>query len=270
LSEEDGMTDDAQQTTDPADDRPVVSDEARNLPPEIRSIVSEVEGIQPEPGVPIRRGLLDREERMIKDGILRMGTQVVEAIRAASAALEHHDAEAALQVIKDDPFINELQRHVSGLILVTIATQQPVARDLRYLLTLDHVASELERMGDHAASVAKQVRHMAPEPPLRPSMRLTEMATLAADNLQGVLRALVDADSDMAREVARRDDDLDAMWHQTWDEVAELMREDPDNVNRGMRIMLAAHYLERIGDRTTNIAEDVVYLTTGEIEDLNP
>ncbi len=263
------MTDDAQLTTESADDTRDSAPEAE-APEEIELLVTQIEGVQPEPAAPIRRGLLDREERLIKDGILRMGTQVVEAVRAASDALRRHDAVAALQVIKDDPFINELQRHVSGLILVTIATQQPVARDLRYLLTLDHVASELERMGDHAASVAKQVRHMAPEPPLRPAAQLTEMANLAADNLQAVLRALVDADADEARVVARRDDDLDALWHGTWDEVAVLMREDPANVDRGMRIMLAAHYLERIGDRTTNIAEDVVYLTTGEIEDLNP
>lgn len=243
---------------------------AAELAPDIEALIAQVEGVVPEPAVPIRRGTLDREERMINDGILRMGSQVVDAIRAASDALEHHDIEAATRVIKDDPFINELQRHVSGLILVTIATQQPVARDLRYLLTLDHVASELERMGDHAGSVAKQARHLAPEPPLQQNMHLAEMATLAADNLHAVLRCLVDADPDQARLVARRDDDLDVLWHRTWDEVAALMRESPDNVDRGMRIMLAAHYIERIGDRTTNIAEDVVYLATGEIEDLNP
>ena len=116
---------------------------------------------------PAPREALDREEDLIRDAVLRMGTLVEAAIREASRALVAHDAALALDVIKGDAIINEAQRAVSRLISVTIATQQPVARDLRYLLTLDHVTYELERMGDHAASVAKQVIKLAPEPPLQ-------------------------------------------------------------------------------------------------------
>ncbi len=221
-------------------------------------------------GIPAPRDALDREEQLIRDGVLLMGTLVDAAIRQASRALVSHDAALALEVIKGDAIINESQRAVSRLIVVTIATQQPVARDLRYLLTLDHVTYELERIGDHAASVAKQVLKLAPEPPLEGHVHLPEMAERAAVLVHGVLRALVDTDAVKAREIAVQDDEIDRLYHATFDEVVDLMRQDPANVERGTRIIIASHYLERIGDRATNIAEDVVYLVTGDVEDLNP
>jgi phosphate transport system protein len=216
------------------------------------------------------REMLDNEMREIKDDVLRMGSYVEEAIRAAIAALVAHDAAAATAVIVADGRINEMQREVSGLITRTIATQSPVARDLRFLLALDHVGYELERMGDHAGSVAKQVRKLAPEPPLKRYVDLPAMGELAATLVGEILRALVDVDVEAARAVAARDDEIDLLYHRTFDEVVALMRADPDNVERGTRILFAAHYLERIGDRVTNIAEDVVFLASGEIEDLNP
>jgi phosphate transport system protein len=145
-----------------------------------------------------------------------------------------------------------------------------VARDLRFLLALDHVTYELERMGDHAASVAKQARKLAPNAPLKRYVDLPMMGALAAELVRGVLRALVDLDVDLARKVAAEDDQVDGLYHKIFDEVLELMRSDPGNVDRGTRILFAAHYLERIGDRSTNIAEDVVFLATGDVEDLNP
>jgi phosphate transport system protein len=213
---------------------------------------------------------LDREQREIKLNVLRMGALVEDAIRAAIAALVNHDSEAALAVIVGDGRINEAQRAVSTQIARTIATQQPVARDLRFLLSLDHVTYELERIGDHAASVAKQARRLAPEPPLKQYVDLPRMGELGAELVHGILRALVDIDQDQARAVAAGDDEIDALYHRTFSELIDLMRQDPDNVERGARIMLAAHYLERIGDRVTNIAEDVVFLASGEVEDLNP
>ena len=224
----------------------------------------------PSGGVPARREILDREEQLIKDAVLRMGALVEDAIRAASRALTGHDAEAALEIVRGDTMINDAQRAVSRLISVTIATQNPVARDLRYLLTLDHVTYELERIGDHAASVAKQVIKLAPEPPLQEYVHLPEMAERGAVLIHGVLRALVDIDAVAAREIAVLDDEIDRLYHATFDEVVGLMRRDPGNVERGTRIIIASHYLERIGDRSTNIAEDIVYLVTGDVEDLNP
>ncbi|MEO8625663.1 MAG: phosphate signaling complex protein PhoU, partial [Candidatus Limnocylindrales bacterium] len=201
---------------------------------------------------------------------LRMGSLVASQIGAAIEALVDHDAEKATAAIVGDGRINEAQRHVATLIVTAIATQSPVARDLRFLLALDHVNYELERMGDHAASVAKQARKLAPNAPLKQYVDLPRMGELAAEQVRGVLRALVDLDVDAARAVAKRDDEVDALYHAIFDEVLELMRADAGNVERGTRILFAAHYLERIGDRVTNIAEDVVFQATGDIEDLNP
>ncbi|HET9345512.1 MAG TPA: phosphate signaling complex protein PhoU [Candidatus Limnocylindrales bacterium] len=216
------------------------------------------------------RPALDQELAEVKDHVLRMGSLVEEAILAAIAALIAHDAEAATAVIVNDRRINETQREISTLITRAIATQQPVARDLRFLLALDHVSYELERMGDHAGSVAKQVRKLAPHPPLKRYVDLPAMGEIAAALVGDILRALVDVDVTAARAVAARDDEIDGLYHRTFDEVVELMRADGANVERGTRILFAAHYLERIGDRVTNIAEDVVFLASGEIEDLNP
>jgi phosphate transport system protein len=219
---------------------------------------------------PPRRELLDREMQEIKDNVLRMGSFVEAAIGAAIESLVNHDAEAATMVIARDAEINAMQRTISTQITATIATQSPVARDLRFLLSLDHVSYELERIGDHAGSVAKQARKLAPEPPLKRYVDLPEMGKLAAELVHEILRALVDVDQIKARAVAVQDDEIDALYHRIFDEVLELMRADAGNVDRGARILFAAHYLERIGDRVTNIAEDVVFLATGDIEDLNP
>jgi phosphate transport system protein len=215
------------------------------------------------------REVFDRELRGVKDGVLRMGSLVEDAIRAAISALVAHDADAATEVIRNDARINELQREVTLLVATAIATQQPVASDLRFLLALDHVAYELERVGDHAGSVAKQARKLAPQPPLARYVFLPQMGEIAAQLVHSVLRALVDINEDEARKVASRDDEIDHLYHATFDKVLDLMREDPANVDRGARILFAAHYLERIGDRVTNIAEDIVFLASGEVEDLN-
>lgn len=219
---------------------------------------------------PFTREALESEESQIKDGILRMGSLVAERIVAAIVALEKHDAEGALAVITGDEEINRHQREVSDMVSRTIATQQPVARDLRFLLTLDHVAYDLERMGDHAASVAKQARKLAPYAPLKDYVHLPDMGRLVAMQVRDVLAAVVEIDDERAREVARRDDDVDDLYHSIFDETLELMRNDPANVDPGARILFAAHYLERVGDRVTNIAEDIVFLATGQVADLNP
>ena len=257
------------------DDDRTTSDEtttAHGVERPVNAILADASRTVTTTGGPPRpaRDMLDREMREIKDDVLRMGSYVEESIRAAIAALVAHDAEAATAVIVADGRINEMQREVSGLNTRTIATQSPVARDLRFLLSLDHVGYELERMGDHASSVAKQVRKLAPEPPLKRYVDLPAMGELAATLVGGILRALVDIDVDAARAVASRDDEIDLLYHRTFDEVVALMRADPGNVERGTRILFAAHYIERIGDRVTNIAEDVVFLASGEIEDLNP
>ena len=215
------------------------------------------------------REAYDRELETIQAEIVRIGTYVEEAVRTATDAMQTHDAELAARVITDDRRINDLQEKVSELITTTIATQQPVARDLRYLLALDRVAHELERMGDHASSVAKQVRKLAQQPPLRRYVFLPRMGELVAGMVHDVIAALVEVDEVRARAVASRDDEVDRLYHASFDVVLDLMRADPDNVDRGTRILFAAHYLERIGDRVTNIAEDVLFLAGGVVDDLN-
>ena len=212
---------------------------------------------------------LDRDEREIKDEILRMGSLVEGQIRAAIAALAAFDADAALAVIREDARVNEAQRTIHARVALTIATQQPVARDLRFLLALDHVATELERMGDYAASIAKQARKLPPGATAGRLPQLSRMADLAAELLHGILRALVDLDVEGARAIAVRDDEVDHLYNQAFTELIGRMRQDPANVEPGAFILFAAYYLERIGDRVTNIAEDVVYLASGQVEDLN-
>jgi phosphate transport system protein len=216
------------------------------------------------------RSAYDREVAEVKDNILRMGSQVEDQIRAAIGALLSHDADEALKVIIDDRLINEVQRKASAMIAAVIATQAPVARDLRYLLTLDHVSYELERMGDHASSVAKQARKLAPFAPIKDYVHLPTLGERVAEQVKGIVRALVDIDEVRAREVAKLDDAVDELYHAIFAECLDLMRADPANVDPCTRILFAAHYLERIGDRVTNIAEDIVFLSSGEVEDLNP
>ena len=222
------------------------------------------------PDIAARRETLDRGEREIKDQVLRMASLVEQQIRDAIAALVARDAEQATLVVLGDAKVNDAQRDASALITTLIATQQPVARDLRFLLSLDRVTYELERMGDHAGDVAKQVRKMAAEPALRPYADVATMGRIAADLVRGITGALVDVDEALAREVAAGDDEIDHLYQQVFLEVNDLMRADPANVERGTRILFAAFDFERIGDRVTNIAEDVVYLATGLHEDLNP
>ncbi|MCY7417058.1 MAG: phosphate signaling complex protein PhoU [Chloroflexi bacterium] len=216
------------------------------------------------------RDTLEREEREIKDNVLRLGSMVADQIHRAVEALERHDADLAMEVITGDGRLNEAQRLITALVTRTIATQQPVARDLRFLLALDHVAYDLERMGDHASSVAKQARKLAPVGNIEATGKLAEMGRLTSALTREVLRALVDQDERLARSVAAQDDQVDDLYHGIFSDMLELMRADPANVDSGARVLFAAHYLERIGDRVTNVAEDVVFLATGETEDLNP
>jgi phosphate transport system protein len=228
-------------------------------------------------GISIRRAVqagsratLDREERLVKDGILRMGSLVEAQIRDAVRAVADRDLEVADGVVASDDRVNEAQHEIAETIVSTIATQSPVARDLRFLIGLDHVAFELERIGDHASSIAKQVRFLAEDPTLDETVVLTHMGRLAAEQVRGIVGALIDVDDGVAREVAGRDDEIDHLYRKTFADLVDLMRTDPRTVERGTRLILAAHWLERIGDRVTNIAEDVVYLATGRTEDLNP
>jgi len=214
------------------------------------------------------RGVFDQELLRVREGVVRMGELVSVAIDAAVGALARHDIDAAAAVVLNDQAINAAHVDLTNLIITTIATQAPVAGDLRFVLALSHVTYELERIGDHAAGVAKQVAKMGTGP-ASGRAGLDRIGELASAILHGVLRALVDLDADAAREVAARDDEIDRLYHAYFERVLERMRVEPDWVDVGAHLMFAAKDLERIGDRVTNIAEEVVFLATGEVEDLN-
>jgi phosphate transport system protein len=223
----------------------------------------------PPTGLHPARETLDREMRSIRDDVLRMGSMVVAALDEATEALVAGDRDRASTVIRDDIRINEMQAAILVQIARTIATQAPVARDLRYLLALDRVTYELERMGDHAASVSKQALRLAHDVPPA-AARLRDIGRIAAELVSEVLRALVDVDEEQARAVAARDDEVDHRYRRAFDQTMAWVRAEPDRLPDGISLLFAAHDIERVGDRATNIAEDVVFLATGRIEDLNP
>jgi phosphate transport system protein len=237
---------------------------------ETEEILARVEGDIPEPLRTVPRHSLDREESAIKDILVRMGSIIEERIRLTVEALETHDAAEALFVIEGDEEVNALQLQAEDLVVLAIATQAPVARDLRFLLTLDRIGYELERIGDSVANVAKRAVELAPDAPLDGHVGVPEMGRLAAEFLAETMRAMTDADANAARTVSLRDDEIDAIYHRAVDRVTELAKADPDNVERAMRLLIAARYMERVGDHITNIAEGVVFLASGQHVDLNP
>ena len=214
------------------------------------------------------RDVFDRELLEVREGVVRMGELVAVAIDAAVGAMARRDLRAAAEVVANDPTINAAQADLTELVITTIATQAPVAGDLRFVLSLSHITYELERIGDHAAGVAKQVARIG-EARNAGTASLDRMGELASAILHGVLRALVDLDVEAARRVAAQDDEIDRLYHAYFERSLERMRVDPDWVDVGAHLLFAAKDLERIGDRVTNIAEEVVFLATGEIEDLN-
>lgn len=215
------------------------------------------------------RGMLDQELTRIQDDVLRLGSMVAQAIQRAVTALKGRDVELASQIIADDDQINSLRYAIEELSLTTIATQQPVASDLRTIVAAMHIASELERMADHAEGIAHLVIRMADEPLLKPLIDLPRMADLACEMLGASLDAFVARDPEAARAVAPRDDEMDQLYDQVFRELLTYMLQDQRNINRATFLLWVAHNLERIGDRTTNISERVVFMTTGELTELD-
>jgi phosphate transport system protein len=205
-----------------------------------------------------------------KDDVLRLGAMVEHALERAGRALTGRDVELADQVRWDDAQVNELQRAINTGITALIATQGPVARDVRELLALYHAATELERMGDYAVNIAKLAQQLAAEPEIPILRQIPQMEQLCREQLRAAMRALVDVSEEEARAVCARDDEIDHLYNSVYEDTMSLMSVAPDKVRQATHLLFAAHHLERLGDRVTNIGEDVVYLATGRIEDLNP
>ena len=191
------------------------------------------------------------------------------AIAKALDALKTRDMEASAQIIKEDDAIDLLRYQLEEHCIELIATQQPVARDLRRLVAILHIAVELERMGDYAEGIGKISLLMGEEPPLKPLVDIPRMAEKAAIMLRNSLDALVNRDVVAAMGVCNADDEVDALYDQVYRELLTYMIEDPKSIRRATHLLWVAHDLERVADRATNIAERVIYLVTGKMQELN-
>jgi phosphate transport system protein len=216
------------------------------------------------------RAAFDRALDGVKDDVLRLGAQVEESLERAGQALMSRDTELADRVRWEDAAVNDLQREINTEITTLIATQAPVARDVRELLALYHASAELERMGDYAVNIAKLAQQLASEPEIPIFRQIPRMEQICREQLRAAMRALVDISEEGARAVCQRDDEIDHLYNSVYEDAMELMGTSPERVRQATHMLFAAHHLERLGDRVTNIGEDVVYLATGQVEDLNP
>ncbi|HEX6128207.1 MAG TPA: phosphate signaling complex protein PhoU [Candidatus Limnocylindria bacterium] len=219
---------------------------------------------------PSLRRTFEEQLQTAKDDVLRLGSMVEAQLQQAGKALMERDVELADRVRWGDADINELQRQVNLTIASVIARQGPMARDLRELLSLYHAAAELERMGDYATNIAKLAQQLASEPELPIFPQIPRMEQLCREQLKAAMRALVDVSEEEARAVCARDDEIDHLYNSVYEDAIALMEGLPERARQATHMLFAAHHLERLGDRVTNIGEDVVFLATGRIEDLNP
>ncbi|MFQ5858521.1 MAG: phosphate signaling complex protein PhoU [Anaerolineae bacterium] len=212
------------------------------------------------------------QERLdeVLGNLLAMGDLVDNAIMRAVQSLAEQDADLAQQVIAGDRRVNQSMYDLEEKTLVLIATQQPLAGDLRTLMSATSIATELERMGDYAEGIANITLRGFDKPLLKPLIDIPRMAELGRELLRGQLQAFIDRDVERARMLAARDDEIDELFDQVYRELLTFMAEDPRTITRATHLIWVAHNLERIGDRTTNIGERVVFLVTGKVVELNP
>ncbi len=201
--------------------------------------------------------------------ILTMGTKVEENFRKALAALKTRDIELARDAKAGDALVNALQLKIEDQAAALIATQQPVAHDLRELVAVFKVTHNLERAGDHAAHLAKLAIKFQDEPAFRSIEKLGAMVDRCCVMIRGAVEAYLDNDVAKAREVAAMDAELDSLNKTVVKEVIELIRERPEQVDRATRLITNSGYLERVGDHMTNICEAVVFMVEGEHVELN-
>ena len=216
------------------------------------------------------RATFERALDRVKDDVLRLGARVEQALERAGRALVERDSDLADTVRWEDAEVNELQRQINTEITTLIATQGPMARDVRELLALYHAAAELERMVDYAVNIAKLAQQLAAEPETPILKQIPRMEQICREQLRSAMRALVDISEKEAREVCARDDEIDILYNSVYEDATQLMTVAPERARQATHMLFAAHHLERLGDRVTNIGEDVVYLATGQVEDLNP
>jgi phosphate transport system protein len=214
------------------------------------------------------RSSFERHLHDLQDDVLVLGSMAEKATYRSMEALKNRDLELAKQVIADDDEMDRKRFDIEEKCIELIVTQQPVASDLRIIVAVLNLIVDLERIGDHAEGVAKIAIMIGNEPPLKPLIDLPRMAQKTGDMLRRSLDAFVNRDAEAARQIAKEDDEIDALYDQVFRELLTYMAEDPRTITRATRLIWVAHNLERSADRVTNICERVVFVVTGKMEEI--
>ncbi|HUV73832.1 MAG TPA: phosphate signaling complex protein PhoU [Anaerolineae bacterium] len=215
------------------------------------------------------RETFDEQLKALEQDILGMGALVDKAIDLSVEALAKRDIELSRRVIREDEAINQAQHDIEERCLVLIATQQPLASDLRVIFAIANIATELERMADHAKGIGQIGVMMGPREPLKPLVDIPRMARKARWLLERELEAFVNRDVELARSLGGEDDEVDRLYDQVFRELLIFMMDDPRTITRATYLLWVAHNLERTADRAINIGERVVFLVEGRVEEHN-
>jgi phosphate transport system protein len=214
------------------------------------------------------RKTFEMEIQQLKDELLLMGSMVEQQILEAVEALKKRDVAASHRIYEGDSKINAKRFGIEEQVMILIATQQPMAHDLRLLASILEVSAELERMGDYAKGIATINIRMGSEAPLKPLIDIPRMAQKASDMLHRALTAFVNEDVETARAIPDEDDEVDGLYTQVYRELMTFIMADPRNIDRANFLLWTAHNLERFADRVTNICERTVFIVTGENKEI--
>jgi phosphate transport system protein len=215
------------------------------------------------------RKTFESEIQQVKDEVLVVGSMVEQAILGSVEALKKRDIEASQRLFAADREINQKRFDIESKLMIMIATQQPMAHDLRVLASIMEINSELERMGDYAKGICNINMRMGDAPLLKPLIDIPRMAQKGADMLHRALTAFVNEDVETARLIPPEDDEVDALYNQVYRELITIILGDPSTIERASWLLWAAHNLERFADRVTNICERTVFIVTGEFIEFN-
>jgi phosphate transport system protein len=215
------------------------------------------------------RKTFETEIQQVKDEILVLGSMVEQSILDSVEALKKRDREASKAILEQDKKVNEKRFAIENKVMILIATQQPMAHDLRLLASMLEIAGELERMGDYAKGIANINIRMGDQPLLKPLIDVPRMAQKDVDMLHRSLTAFINEDIETARTIPREDDEVDALYNQIYRELMTFVIADPKVIERANWLLWVAHNLERVADRVTNICERTVFLVTGEMVEIN-
>ena len=216
------------------------------------------------------RETLDRKIQQLTDDVIVLGSMVENAIIEVVEALKKRDTKIANRIYNEDMRINKLRFKLENATITTIATQQPImGRDLRLLASILEVTSELERMGDYAKGIAKICILMGGEPLVKPLIDIPKMALLTADMLHRAVGAFVTLDIEQAKSIPLEDDQIDELYNQVYRELVAIMFAKPTTIDQASYLMWAAHNLERVADRVTNICERTIYAASGELLEID-